>query len=273
MARVLRRPAARGVYALATMVVLLALAACGSHGSAPQLGQSAHVALAWTSHPGSSPTGSGTRDSAGSATLTPFYATHFVVYKGASGIPYKSPATPLQLRDGDCGGPVIAPLTDNAPDLSGKQPPLVWPDGSGGVDVAITPSDQLWLTLLASAGANPTVLACGHPLSGDKQYFDLLSVTYDQGRLLLGHTLATALSEPIIASHVDVKLAQSASGPVAWAVHTGSCAGNTVASGQFTSNATTGGTLFEAPNMSDWWLSVTTGSGSSAHTACGKVSA
>lgn len=272
MARVWSRLAPLAVYALATLGVVLMLAACGSHGSAPQLGQSAHVALTWTSPPTPSPAGRGATGAAGSATLTPFYATHFVVYKGANEIAYKNPATPLQLRNGDCGGTVIAPLTDNAPVPSGAQPPLVWPDGSGGVDVAATPSDQLWLTLLASPGANPTILACGHPLSGDRQYFDLLSVTFDQGRLLLGHTLATALSEPIIASHVDVKLAQAATGPVTWAVRTGSCTGDTVASGQFAANATTGGTLFEAPSTSDWWLSVTMGGGSSARAACGKVS-
>ncbi len=215
----------------------------------------------------------GSASPAGSATLTPFYATHIVVYKGADEIPYKNPATPLQLRNGDCRGPVIAPLTDNAPVPAGTQPPLVWPDGAGGVDVAVTPSDQLWLALLSTPGANPDILACGHPLSGDKQYFDLLSVTEQNGQLFLGHTLATALSEPIIASHVDVKLAHAVSGPVTWAVHAGSCSGSSVASGQFAANATSGGILFEEPNTSQWWLSVTTGSGSSAKTACGKVSA
>jgi hypothetical protein len=107
----------------------------------------------------------------------------------------------------------------------------------------MTPSDQLWLALLSTPGANPDILACGHPLSGDKQYFDLLSVTEQNGQLFLGHTLATALSEPIIASHVDVKLAPSTSGPVTWTVHSGSCTGSTVASGQFAANATSDGTL------------------------------
>lgn len=252
---------------LTTVSTLMALSACGTHGVAPQLTQAAHVALSWQVG------GASSSGSAGSATLTPFYATHIVVYKGADAIPYKHPATPLQLRNGDCSGPVLAPLTDNAPVPAGTRPPLVWPDGAGGVDVAEAPSGQLWLALLGSPGANPVVLACGHPLSGNKQYFDLLSVTEQNGQLFLGHTLATALSEPIIASHVDVKLAQAGTGSVMWTVHSGSCTGSTVASGQFPANATSDGTLFEQPNTSQWWLSVTTGSGANAKTACGKVSA
>lgn len=260
-----RQAALRLLAILAVVASVVALAACGSHGSAAPLEQPAHVALAWQS---GSPSAA---SAAGTAMLTPFHAAHLVVYLGANEIAYKDPKTPLQLRNGDCAGPVLAPLTENAPVPSGTQPPLVWPDGAGGVDVGVSPSDQLWVTLLGSAGANPTIMACGHPLSGNKQYFDLLSVTYNADHLLLGHTLATALSEPIPASRVDVSLAQPASGTVTWAVHTGSCAGGMVASGQFPSGATRGGILFAEPDTSTWWLSVTSGEGSGAKTACGKV--
>lgn len=247
---------------LACVLCLPLLVACGSHGSAEALGAPAHVSLAWSGG-----------QSAGSATLTPFYATHVVTYLGAVEVPYQGAKQPVQLRHGDCAGPVMAALTADAPVPSGTQSPLVQPDRSGGVDVATDPSGDLWITVLDSTQANATLFACGHPLSGNKQYFDLLSVIPSHEGLLLGHTLGTALTEPIIASRVDLSLSQSSAGPLAWAVHSGSCSGQTVASGQFPSGTSRGGIAFEAPDTSSWWLSVTSGDGSSAKTACGKIGA
>jgi len=245
---------------LSLLALALFLVGCGSHGSAEALGNPAHVALAWQ----------GGR-SAGTATLTPFYATRVVAYLGADPISFASPKTPVQLRKGDCAGPVVAPLSDNAPVPSGTQPPLVRQDATGGVDVATAPSGDLWVTVLSSTGGNAAILACGHPISEKRQFFDLLSVTPSANGLLLGHTLGTALTEPIVASRLDVELAQPAAGPLTWAMHTGSCTGGSVAGGQFPTGTTHGAIIFHAPDTSAWWLSVTSGDGANAKTACGRV--
>jgi hypothetical protein len=261
------RPASFALGLLAC--ALLAFVGCGSHGSAAALGDAAHVALTWN--------GGG---DAGSATLTPFYATHIVTYLGADEIPYDGAKTPLQLRQGDCAGKVVAALTANAYVPSGTQPPLMRQDAAGGVDVAIAPSGDLWVTMLSGAGADATILACGHPLSEKRQYFDLLTVTtspsglllgHTLGTALLGHTLGTALTEPIVASRLDVSLAPSGGGPLSWAVRSGSCTGATVAGGTLESDAKQGAVVFRAPDTSAWWLSVTGGGGPGAKTACGKV--
>ncbi len=245
---------------LSLLALALFLVGCGSHGSAQPLGNPAHVALAWQGG-----------QSAGTAILTPFYATRVVTYLGADPIPYSGAKTPVQLRKGDCAGPVVAPLSDNAPVPSGTQPPLVRQDAAGGVDVATAPSGDLWVTVLSSTGANAAILACGHPISEKRQFFDLLSVTPGANGLLLGHTLGTALTDPIVASRLDVDLAQPAAGPLSWAVRTGGCTGGSVASGQFPPGTTHGAIIFHAPDTSAWWLSVTSGEGTSAKTACGKV--
>jgi hypothetical protein len=255
-----RRQTNRGFVSLAALAAALLLAACGSHGSAEALGSPAQVALTWTGG-----------QSAGSATITPFYSTHVVAYLGADPVPYQGAKQPVQLRHGDCGGTVVAALTADAPLPGGTQPPLVEPDSAGGVDVATAPSGDLWVTVLDSTQANAALFACGHPLSGNKQYFDLFSVTPSQQGLLLGHTLGTALTEPIIASRLDLSLAQATSGPLAWAAHTGSCSGETVASGQFAAGTTRGAILFHAPDTNSWWLAVASGDGASAKTACGRV--
>jgi hypothetical protein len=253
---------ARSSITLGLLVVVLVLVGCGSHGSAQPLGNPAHVTLAWL---GGQP--------AGTATVTPVYATHVVTYLGADPIPYNGAKTPVQLRKGDCNGPVLAALTDNAPVPSGTQPPLVRQDAVGGVDVATAPSAELWVTLLSTSETNATILACGHPLSEKRQFFDLLNVTPSANGLLLGHPLGTALTEPIIASRLDVDLAQPTAGPLAWAVRSGGCTGGSVAGGQFPSGATHGAIVFHVPDTSAWWLSVTSGEGANAKTACGKVSA
>lgn len=251
---------ARSSITLSLLVLVLVLVGCGSHGSAQPLGNAAHVALAWS---GGQP--------AGTATLTPVYATRIVTYLGADPIPFSGGKTPVQLRKGDCAGPVLVALTDNAPVPSGTQPPLVRPDAAGGVDVATAPSGDLWVTLLASSGSNATILACGHPLSEKRQFFDLLNVTPSANGLLLGHTLGTALTEPIIASRLDVDLRQPAGGPLSWVVRSGGCTGESVASGQFPTGTTHGAIVFHAPDTSAWWLSVSSGEGANAKTACGKV--
>ncbi len=256
--RAIRRPSDRPLAWLLVLACVPLFAACGSHGSAGALGAPAHVALAWQDG-----------QSAGSATLTPFYAMHVVAYLGANPISYQDAKQPAQLRKGDCNGAVLAALTADAPIPSGTQPLVTQPDAAGGVNVAVAPSGDLWVTVLDAASASASIFACGHPISGNKQFFDLLSVTPSPTGLLLGHTLGTALTEPIVASHLDVDLAQAPSGSLAWALRSGSCTGGTVASGQFPTGATRGAIIFHAPDTAAWRLTVTSGAG--AKTACGKV--
>jgi hypothetical protein len=238
------------------VVVAALLVACGTHGTAPALGQPAHVGLNMAN----------SGQSFGTATLTPFYATHLVAYMGGQRVPYSGAQTPVQLRQDRCNGPVLASLTDNAPGPDGGQAPLlVQPDAVGGVDVNIAPSATLWVSALDHPGDGASIVACGHPLSGQKQYFDLYQASVGDNGIGLGD----ALSDPIIASRVDVALAHSASGAVAWSVRDGGCAGGMVASGQFSGGATHGGIVFAAPDTQHWWLTV---SPAGEPAACGKVS-
>jgi hypothetical protein len=237
--------------------VVALLAACGSHGAAPTLGQPAHVSL----------TVATSGQSAGTATLTPFYATHIVAYMGGVRVPYAAAKSPVQLRRGRCDGPVLAPLTDNAPGPDGGQAPLmVQPEAAGGVDVGIAPSADLWVVALDHAGQGASIVACGHPLSDHKQYFDLYQASVGSNGIGLG----TALTEPIVASRVDVSLAQAASASVTWSVRSGTCSGGAVASGQFATGAARSAVIFAPPDTHQWWLTVSPSGGA---TACGKVSA
>jgi hypothetical protein len=248
--------------ALVGSLVALVLAACGSHGTAPALASAAHVKLV----------AQGSGQAAGTGTLTPEYATHVITYLGSQPQPYSGAKYPVQVRTGACDGAVAAALTDNAPGPTSGQAPAAHADPAGGTDVAMQVNDGYWVTLLTpgvQGGASASLYACGTPLSGLRQYFDLQRVGPGTNGLVVG----SAMIDPIIASRLDVDLSQTPSSAVHWSIHSDRCTGSQVASGQFPSGATHGAVIFHAPDTQHWWLAVMSGDGSSATTACGKVGA
>ncbi len=248
---------------LATLLLTLtvALAACGSQGYAPPLGKNAHATL--------------TGAFSGTATFTPAYATHIVTYYEGKALPYASATLPVELRNDSCDGPILANLTKasdpaSAPTttpLAGAtsttqsesaQSTVVQVDPQGGVDVSLPQSMSLWVTVRAKANdPNAAILACGQPLSGRRQYFDLYPPTEGSNGMALG----LALMEPIVATQVKIALNQSTDAPVAWAVRADACEGAPVAGGQIAAGATqTTGYIFK-PLDSHWRLTLTPGSG------------
>lgn len=240
------------------LLVAVALAGCGTQGYAAALGKPARATL----------TGAFT----GSASFTPTYATHFATYFEGHLVPFVGAKTPVELRNGDCAGPLIANLTqasDDQPALS-PAPPLVQQDPAHpGVDVAVTANANLWVTVRAKPNdPNAAILACGQPLSGRKQYFDLYPPSVGSD----GTGLGFALIEPIVATQITLTLTQPTSGAVAWAVRSGSCGGAVIGSGQAPKGATqVKGYLFATLDSAHWRLTLTplstTGSASGV-TAC-----
>lgn len=243
---------------LAPLLALLALAACGSQGYAAPLGKSATVALAGTAG----------AQSLGSATFTPFYATHIATYYKGKLIPYNGAETPVELREGDCTGKRLAALTAaTAAPIAGDL--AVAPDAKGGADVAMEPSVNLFVVVRQQANdANAPILACGDPLSGRKQFFNLYLATEGPN----GYSLGIALMEPLIATRVNVALASPATTGATWAVRAGSCAGVALAQGQIAAGAKdASGIIFAALDASHWRLTLADASG--AQTLCKPVSA
>jgi hypothetical protein len=227
--------------ALGLLAVLLTVAACGSQGYAAPLTKPVRVTF----------TGQGTGRPAGAATLTPTYGAHFVVYLHGKQVPYHNPATPVELRKGGCNGMVIAALSDNAP--AGKQGILALPDPKQGANVAIAPTPDLYVVVLAQAGnANAPAIACGSPLSERRQYFELWPAGADR---TVG--IGTVLSESLVSTKLDISLDAPATtaAPAAWSVRAGSCTGDTVASGTFPKgSATASGFIFQQLASDKWWL-------------------
>ncbi len=238
---------------VAPLLALLALAACGSQGYASPLGKPATVALA----------GAAGAQSQGSATFTPFYAAHIATYYKGKLVPYNGAQTPVELRDSDCTGKPLAALTaaTAAPIASDL---AVVPDAKGGVDVAIEPSVNLFVVVRQQANdASAPILACGDPLSGRKQFFNLYLATEGPN----GYSLGIVLMEPLIATRVNVALASPTATTTTWAVRSGSCSGVALAQGQIAAGAKdASGVIFATLDASHWRLTLADASG--AQTLC-----
>ncbi len=240
---------------LAPLIALAALAACGSQGYAPPLGKPATVALV----------GAGGAPALGSATFAPFYAAHIATYYKGKQVPYVGAQTPVELREGSCTGKSLAALTEAtaAPIASDL---LVTRDAASGVDVTTATSANLYVVLLQQANdATAPMLACGHPLTGRGQIFDL----YTPGEGSDGYSLGIALMEPIIATRVNVALASPAAAATTWAVRSGSCAGVKLAQGQIAAGAKdASGVIFAPLDASHWRLTLAASDG---QTLCAQV--
>jgi hypothetical protein len=235
------------------MGALFAVAACGSQGWPDALGKPASATL----------TPPSSTQAVGVAQLTPVYGSHIVPNFQGQAIPYANAQNPVQLRKGACNGEALAALTEGAPGPdSGQTPPEVKPSSAGGVTVALAPSADLWVSVLDHTGDDAHILACGHPLSDRKQYFDL----YDARKGVNGIALGAALIEAVPLTRLDLDMASTANGPVEWAVRSGSCAGSQVASGSL-ANGAKSDMIFDALDTSTWWVTVN----ANGATSCGKV--
>src|SRR5579859_3552357 len=90
------------VIVVATLLVVLALAGCGTHGLAAPLASPVSVSLV----------AQGASQRAGTASLTPFDALHVAPFYRGSAIPVTGAPHPAQLRAGSCIGPFVAALSD-----------------------------------------------------------------------------------------------------------------------------------------------------------------
>ncbi|MEO7000331.1 MAG: hypothetical protein ABI068_00810 [Ktedonobacterales bacterium] len=232
---------------LAVLLVAM-LAGCGTQGYAAALGKTVHAAF----------TNAQSKQQLGSVTLTPFYALHAVTYYQGIIVPYTNTHTPVELRRGACNGPIITSLTQatSQPLPTSAQGIAIQPDAAAhGVNVALEASTDLWVTVRAQPNnPNAAILACGNPLTGRQQYFDLYPPSVGDNGTALGMALLT----PLTATRVQVKLAQPASAATHWAVRSGSCAGAILDSGQIAAGATTGGdVIFRTLDTSHWRVTLT----------------
>jgi hypothetical protein len=234
----------------------LLLCACGSRGSAPPLGKAATANLA----------AQGASASV-AATLTPIRAMHVAVYYRGQAVPATGAQTPAQLRRGACDGPIVAGLTDGLPPISNS--PTTQVDPKGGMNVAAAPGADSYVAVLDHANdPNAPIVACGHPLSDRRQFFDLYPPAVGSNGIALG----TALMEPTVATSISLTLGSLAQGgPATWTVHTGGCAGATLASGLIAQGAQSAtATVFATLDPDHWWLTVSPTNGPAL---CGKVQA
>ena len=241
---------------LLAMVAAIALSACGTRGNPPALGKPVQVTLS----------ASGAATTLGQATLTPAYGAHVVVYMHGALVPYASPETPAQLREGGCYGKVVAPLTSNAP--AGGTQTTVQAATDKGANVALPVDANWYVVVLESAAPNAAITACGHPLNNLRQYFDL----YEPDKVDQGVGLGIALYEGIVITQVHVALATpTATQPTQWSIHSGGCQGSMLASGSIASGATSGsGIAFATLDAKTWWLAVAT-DGAADPTTCVKA--
>lgn len=231
----------------------LLLAGCGSQGYAAPLPKTSTVSLQGTV--------------AGNATLKPEYATHVeVYYPSSTAIPYTDASTPVELRQSNCSGKFITTLGDTSPttDAAGNatlpHPLHVARDAAGGWDVSLPQSDQLYVAVLAQQhAASNDLVACGHPLSQRRQYFDLYPPAVGSN----GSGLGIVKMEPIQGTRISVSLPAPAQSAVTWAVRAGSCSGSEVVAGTVPAGARAAdGYVFAAP-QSSWYVTLQSGSGQS----------
>jgi hypothetical protein len=245
--------------AVAGLVVLtlVGLSGCGTQGYAPSLRGPEHATLSSTSE----------RRSQASVLLTPFDALHVIVYYRGDKLPTSGSPTPAQLRENSCVGPLVAPIAGGDSQSAGTADYAA--DPAGGMDVSVEPSANLYVVVLSTT-SDPTaasaILACGAPLSGRSQYFDL----YPPQTGNAGIGLGTALMSPIVATRLDFTVSSGAGAPsLAWEAHTGSCTGAVLASGQIKANAARpSGVIYQSLGAHPWWITLALVDG---ETLCGEV--
>jgi hypothetical protein len=247
------RSVRRARWLVALTVALLAIVACGAQGRPDALGQPASAAL----------TPPSSTQAVGVAHLTPVYGSHIAPNFQGQAIPWANAQNPVQLRKGACNGDVLAALTEGAPGpANGATAPQVKPNPAGGMTVALAPSADLWVSVLDHSGDDAHILACGHPLSDRKQFFDL----YEATKGVNGIALGAALIEAVPLTRLDLELTSATNGPVTWIVRSGGCIGSAVASGSL-ANGAKSDTIFATLDTSSWWVTVTANGSAS----CGKV--
>lgn len=247
------------------LVLAMVLVACGSQANGPALGKSASASL-------TSPT-SASAAATYTARITPVSAVRVVVsYRGKT-LPLSGAQTPAQIRRDSCFGAYIAPLTDGNPaqpaEASGVRDATVAsaPDPSGGMDVDVAAGANLYVDVMARPN-DPTapVVACGQPLSGQRQYFDLYPPT--SNNVAIGN----ALFDPISAAQVAISptAGTAALAAVSWTIHTGSCDGVPVGGATIAAGATApyGGLVYAALVPGQWWVTLALSDGT---TLCGQT--
>lgn len=250
----------------AALGLALALAGCGSQGNAQPLGKPATATL----------TGSATGAATYTARITPVTALRVVVSYHGHQLPISGAQTPAQLRRDSCFGAYVAPVTDGNPTLPAEAPGVQdatvasAPDPNGGMDVDVAPDASLFVDVMARRN-DPTapVVACGEPLSGLRQFFDLYSPTNNSV------AIGNALFDPISAARVAISPTSGTSAalaPVSWTIHTGSCdgmpvGGNTIARG---ARPPYGGSVYTSLAPGQWWVTLALSDGT---TLCGQTKA
>ena len=244
-----RARTASGMLGISLLLLVVAvLAGCGTQGYAAALGKPAHASF----------TSAHNKPSLGAVTLTPFYALHAVTYYHGIVVRYTNTQTPVELRRGACNGPLVTSLTRATaqPLPASAQGITVQPDSTNhGVNVALEASTDLWVVVRAQANnPNAAILACGNPLTGRQQYFDLYPPSVGSN----GTALGMALLSPLIATRVQVTLAQPTGGPVTWVVRAGGCAGAVLDTGQIAAGKTTASdVIFQSLDATQWRVSLT----------------
>ena len=262
---VTRRPTA-GLAAALGLALMLAVAACGSQGNAPTLGKPATATLTSTAAAASA--------ASYTARISPTTALHVVVSYHGHQLPMSGTQTPAQLRRGSCFGAYVAPLTSGNPAQPAEAPGVhdatvaSAPDPNAGMDVDVAPDASLFVDVMARpSDPNAPVVACGQPLSGLRQFFDLYSPTNNSV------AIGNALFDPISAVQVAISPSAGASGapaPVSWTIHTDSCegipvGGETIAQG---ARPPYGGPVYAALAPGQWWLTLALADGT---TLCGQT--
>lgn len=258
-------------------MLALIVAGCGSRGYAPALGASARATLTETT----------SHQAVANVALVPFDAMRIAAYYRGVALPLTGAQTPAIVRSGGCLGPVVAALTDGVPSglatqaaaattatVAAQSAPALaatLPDPSGGLDIALAPSADWYVAVLERANdPSARVVACGHPLTGRRQYFDLYPPNVGSSGVARG----TALLDPIVATRVTFtpSSAHSIAGATRWEVRNGGCAGTVLASAPLASTPTAALTslvVFHPLDSAHWWVTLTLAHGANA---CGQVS-
>jgi hypothetical protein len=242
---------ARRAICMAPLILLLALAGCGTGGAAPTLGKPTTTVFS-----GATP---------GSLTLAPISSTHVVVYYLNKVIPYAGATTPVELRQNGCYGTEIAALTQATatppPADAAAVIPATGPNQKG-IMAAATVDENVYVVVLAHANdPKAAVLACGAPLNGKRQFFSLFTPTQGAN----GPQLGLVLVEPEAATRAQAHLNTPATTALTWSIYNGSCSGTPLAQGQIAPGASSGAGVIFQPATTDWRVALTpTGSKPSA---------